>query len=309
MRFGWALALIWAGCTRGNPGLSIEGDDLAVPADLGGVDFGAQDLSTHDFKAPHDFSTPLDFGAPPGSDLATPLDFSLPLDFSTLADLASNPDLAGQSCVPASATATQFVDPLLGTDDNQHGGASGSCAYKTLTYALGQADGVISLAASAYQAPSETLPFTLNGAQSLKCNGATLRGAGGTNGVTVQLSGEHNALDSCIVDGSSAGTICIYVDSTPTTMHTITACTVTRCGGTGIYVAGGPTTIASSTVSNVALDGILWYAQAGTMTNNNFSLNTRDIDCPNSSSGGITGSGNKRAGGAPVCMGCSHCPF
>lgn len=73
-----------------------------------------------------------------------------------------------KNCRPASAAATQYVDHANGTDDSVHGGDVGSCAYKTLTYALAYATGSVQLVgADTFPGgvAGEALPYTLGSAQ------------------------------------------------------------------------------------------------------------------------------------------------
>jgi hypothetical protein len=214
-------------------------------------------------------------------------------------------------CAPSSAGDTQYVDPAKGTDDVQHGGGTGACAYKTITFALTHAGGDVVLFKADYQAPAETFPLVLNGSQKLLCNGAVLRGSGGTNKDTVEFQGTANGLDQCMIDGQQAGTMCVYVShpSASGSVHTISKCDVQKCGTTAVYVAAGDLAISASNIHEAPLDGILWYGTTGSMTGNQFSGNTRDISCGTATSGAITGSGNARGGGPTVCYMCANCPF
>jgi hypothetical protein len=214
-------------------------------------------------------------------------------------------------CTPLTSGGTRYVDPSSGTDDAQHGGGPGSCAYKTITYAAAHAGGDIVLAKATYQAPAETFPLVLDGTRKLLCNGATLRGSGGGNKDTVEFQGTANGLDQCVVDGQQAGSMCVYVShaSGAGAVHTISKCDIQKCGFTAVYVASGNLSVSGSVIHEAPLDGILWYGTTGSMTGNQFSGNTRDITCPATTSAGITGSGNTSAGGAPVCSMCANCPF
>jgi hypothetical protein len=214
-------------------------------------------------------------------------------------------------CAPLSSGGPRYVDPASGTDDAQHGGGSGSCAYKTITFATAHASGDIILAKATYQAPAENFPLVLEGTQKLLCNGATLRGSGGANKDTVEFQGTANGIDQCVIDGQQAGSMCVYVSHASATgsVHTISKCDIQKCGVTAVYVASGNLAVTGSSIHEAPLDGILWYGTSGSMTGNQFSGNTRDITCPTPPGAGITGSGNSNGGGPPVCSMCANCPF
>src|SRR5262249_54065177 len=124
--------------------------------------------------------------------------------------LPPGPDMT--TCVPSSPSVKQYVDPALGMDSIDHGAGPGPCAYKTITYALQHATGPIALAKATYSAASgETLPFILNGTQSLLCDGAgngdraTLSGEGVcaefTSDLCTVFFNGNNGLSDCIVIG------------------------------------------------------------------------------------------------------------
>ena len=125
-------------------------------------------------------------------------------------------EVAPASCVPA-ASGTRFVDHALGADDATHGGGTGRCAYKTLTYALAHAPDAVSLAQDTYKggAAGEELPFLLTAQQTLLCNGAQLENDAsmGTYDGIVQLAGTRNAVSDCHVDGGHQGGYCLVVNA------------------------------------------------------------------------------------------------
>src|SRR5262249_34695920 len=104
-------------------------------------------------------------------------------------------------CV-AAPSATHYVDHANGTNDTEHGGGTGTCAYKTLAYALSQATGTISLVAGdTFQnaVGGEATPFALTGSQKLVCNGATFTtpmNMSFTSGL-INLQGTNNSVSGC----------------------------------------------------------------------------------------------------------------
>ena len=229
-----------------------------------------------------------------------------------------------QNCMASSPSVLHFVDHALGTDDTMHGGASGACAYRTLTYALTQAQGQIALAFEEYSpATGETLPFVLTGTQSLACNyltagKATLKGKGNWaaigSSVTVGYSGTANQLYSCKIDGGGGTGYCAYVNSqssSPTSGHLFSQVDFTSCGGFAVQVGNnfGNVNFSSGTfnvTSGNTLGGIfLVGTNAGTRINNNvFTGTNAGVQCQNANSM-VTGSGNTMSS----CVTCGNCPF
>jgi len=109
-----------------------------------------------------------------------------------------------------------WVDPQLGADDLEHGGAPGASAYRTITYALEHASATIHLDDGTYAAASgERFPLVLTGGQALSGDpdlGAQLVGNGplsiGTPGdplyTTIALSGDDNRVERCDVTPNTA---------------------------------------------------------------------------------------------------------
>jgi hypothetical protein len=226
-------------------------------------------------------------------------------------------------CSPASPSDVQYVDPTLGVDDPLHGAQGGTCAYKTLTYALAHAQGQIVLAYANYQGDvaGEALPFLLSGAQQLKCDSgggkAILKAAasaGSYSGV-VNLAGTNNVVDGCSIDGNGHGGYCVVLSSSatsPATPHQVTNCEVKNCGNVAVHVDDLTDNVELSQ-NELTLNGlaILWDGThtGSTILNNTFTANTGfDVYCATSSPG-ITGSGNVAGGGSIQCQGCASCAF
>ena len=216
------------------------------------------------------------------------------------------------SCVPSNGSATHYVDPALGTDDNQHGGAPGRCAYKTLTFALGFARATISLAPATYSAPAETFPILLDNGLSIACNGATLSGVGGVNEnlLTVDSSTPMNTLDSCKLDCTASATAsCLILYGTGTLV-------LTNSELDGNAVAVGVVGQGSLNASGDLFDGFSEavylqnsMAAASSLVNNMFENNTVDVTC-SAALASDTGTGNtEKGGGALSCTQCANCPF
>jgi hypothetical protein len=221
---------------------------------------------------------------------------------------------AFKDCRPASLSATQYVDHASGTDDAAHGGATGTCAYKTLTYALAHSTGSVQLVGTDTfpgGVVGESAPYTLGTAQKLFCNNAkfTWPTASGSYSGLVGMAGTANTIDGCRLDGATNGGYCAVVSTTGT--HTFSNNTVTNCGNVAVDVAlnvSGITLIGNTFTANysaIHFEG----TNGGTLTNNSIvSTGTIDVYCA-SPSDGLTGSGNTRGAGTINCTGCTHCPF
>jgi hypothetical protein len=227
---------------------------------------------------------------------------------------------AGGGCpTPQAGSGTRFVDHALGTDDEMHGAGTGSCAYKTLTYALKKSPGEIALAAAdTYQGgvAGEKLPFLLLGQQTLSCNGASLLNDAdmGTYDGIVQFAGTRNAATGCNFDGGKWGGYCLVVNASGASSsapHVITKSSFTGCGNVTIVVPSGFDHVTISQ-NSFTLDFACIYLM-GThsdirITDNTFVGTNTDVMCDNAAPG-VTGSGNVRGGGGIACTMCGGCPF
>jgi hypothetical protein len=225
----------------------------------------------------------------------------------------------GGGCATPGATGTSYVDHAAGTDDGVHGGGPGTCAYKTLTYALKKAPGNISLSgADTYQGDvaGETLPFLLQGKQTLTCNGATLASSAamGTYDGIVQFAGTANGVNGCSFDGKKLGGYCLLVNTSAASSaapHTITQSSFTGCANVTVLVGSGFDHV-SITSNSFTLDydciDVMGSPSDVHISDNTFTGTTTDILCAGTAPG-VTGSGNLRGGGTIVCTTCGGCPF
>lgn len=292
---------------------SIDSDaraDKATPSDTSpvadaGSETSAADPGSHD--ASGERSTSVDVG-PDSSDIQLP---------DAASDTFSDSDASG-ACA-SDPNGTRFVDHALGTDDHAHGNGPGPCAFRTLTYAIGQASAQISLSAQdTYQGgvAGETLPFLLTGNQSLLCNGATLTydmGQSTYDGI-VDFAGTRNGMTGCLVDGQGLGGYCLVVNATAadvTHPHFITGSTVTGCGNIGIIVPNSfnGLIIANNTFTLNAVTVVLKGAHTNvSIVDNTFVANRDDIVCQDIAPG-VSGSGNVGDGVDITCFNCGGCPF
>jgi hypothetical protein len=187
-----------------------------------------------------------------------------------------------------------------------------------LTYALTKAPAEVSLSgADTYQGGTagETVPFLLQGKQTLTCNGATLANSAtmGTYNGIVQFAGSANGATGCSFNGEQLGGYCLLVNTSGTsaTPHTIAQNTFTGCGNVTLVVASGFDHV-SITGNSFTLDydciDIMGAPTDVKISGNTFTGTTTDIICAGAAPG-VTGSGNMRGGGSPVCNTCTNCPF
>ena len=212
----------------------------------------------------------------------------------------------------------RFVDHALGADDDAHGAGPGACAYKTLTYALKQAPGEVSLAATdTYQGGvAGEQPFLLVGQQTLACNGASVANEAnmGTYDGIVQFAGTRNAATSCNFDGGHWGGYCLVVNASAASgaaPHVITNNTFTGCDNVTIAVPGGFDHLHiaqnSFTLNFVAIYLMETHSDIQ-IVDNTFVGNDTDVICDDAAPG-VAGSGNVRGGGTISCSTCGGCPF
>ncbi len=228
----------------------------------------------------------------------------------------------------ASAAAIHYVDNTRGSDDTSHGGGPGPCALRTISYALTRATGQIRVAAGTYGAASaELFPLTLTNSQSLVCPTgsarAVIEGPSTNTPRTLELLGTGNTVRNCVVRPAAppaVGNTAVVVHVGTQGSHQITSCEIDgRGAAAGLTVLAGARVDVTSTAFIGSARNLFWNSGAmagspgatGTMTNNTFSgSSTRDIECSTSAATTqIIGSGNTRAGGPVLCLGCSNCPF
>jgi hypothetical protein len=219
------------------------------------------------------------------------------------------------SCAPLAGEA-QFVDPVLGTDSPNNGGARGGCAYKTLTYALSRATNDIRIKAGDYSAATgETLPFVLSGVQRLFCydqganESAKLIGSGTAQSVeaTVIVSGTQNRVEGCVIEAGGATNGIAVVSEAPNNSHQLRSNDISGAvTGIAVLAAADNVQVRDCNLHDNTGFGLDFQGpnQSGSLENNVFATNGVDIRCADASPD-IMGTGN----GNPSCQVCQNCPF
>ena len=183
---------------------------------------------------------------------------------------------AGPAPVASNGT-DAWVDPQLGTDDLEHGGAAGDSAYRTITYALRHASATIHLDDGEYSSASgEQFPLVLTGAQALSGDpdlGAHIAGNGplsiGTPAdplfTTIAISGDDDRIDHADVTTTDTNPdwspACVrFTTSGP---HAITASNLHGCpiaidlgGQAGISITDVTTGDVSAPTAGNCLDDV-----------------------------------------------------
>lgn len=244
-----------------------------------------------------------------GADSSTP---TLPADASAPKDGASPVDASPlPPCAPSSASATHFVDPMLGTDDASHGGGAGDCAVKTLAYALRVATANIVLAQATYQVDTAIL---LTGQQRLECDEkarATLRGQPdlSTTALIVRSSGSDNRIKNCILEGEDKNGYCIDHVGNSVSKLALEGVSLSKCGGAGVRLGLGNLTLTNSAISTGGVPVALQESGSATIVGNTFESGTgADVSCSRTG-WSISGRDNKgRGGAAATCDAECNCP-
>jgi len=235
--------------------------------------------------------------------------------------------IASTDCCAPAASALHFVDPVNGTDDAQHGGAYGSCAYKTITYALTRSTGQIALQTATYSpSATEAFPIILTGSQQLLCNmnnsgRATLAGVGMdfTAGfqTAVSIRGGQNVVKDCIINGLANSSVCVavFTSASAAAPHSLNHLDLGNCNSALVLVQDS---VGNVVVQNSVLHGsnlgMVWKPfSSGQISSNSFTTGivSADISCADGAPG-VTGSGNTDTagpGGKPTCLTCGACPF
>ncbi len=224
-------------------------------------------------------------------------------------------------CPAPTPDGTRFVDHALGTDDDAHGTAGGACAFRTVAYALGHARNVIVLAPGEYSAltPADPPPYVLQGTQSLQGDLSDPRLVvikpvpASSNAAAVQFAGTRNGVDHCLFEGPTGrGLMGIEVDMSPAdpALPHLVRQSEFRGMTWGVLSWKGGVSFDHNTFREAPNGAIEWAAgdAPGSITNNDFIANGRDIACSTTSSL-LVGSGNVRGGGSPICSNCAGCPF
>jgi len=215
-------------------------------------------------------------------------------------------------CPAGNPNNVQHVDHVHGTDDLAHGSAIGSCAFKTLAFALAHSKGSVELLGIDTfpgDVIGEETPYTLTGSQKLICNNAkfTVATGAGYAGL-ISIAGIANTVNGCRIDGADNGGYCAVGNTAGT--HTFSKNTLAGCANVAIFVAS--TVSGISFIDNTFTEnfvGIMFEGINGaTLTNNSMVSSGNDVVCQDASLA-VTGSGNVRGGGSVKCLGCANCPF
>jgi Protein of unknown function (DUF1565) len=218
------------------------------------------------------------------------------------------------SCPLATSATVSYVDGAHGIDDGAHGAGPGTCAYKTITYAVAQGLSTISVASGKYSAATgETLPLVLTDRQEIACHGATIAGQGNYNSstrATVVFEGTANGLTGCTIVGDDQPGVCVLVDSDGTKSgHDIESVDLGHCGDAAVRIQGTLVDIEDSDLHD-SDRGVSWSANSvGDMSNNTLSNNAFDDLACDDGDDGVGGSNNTDSVGDLTCSGCDNCPF
>ena len=220
------------------------------------------------------------------------------------------------SCSPPSPQATVFVAPVNGTDAARHGGAWGSCAYRTLDYALQHAEGTIVVPNMVFTSAEVTFPIVLNTRQRIRCsyddNEGTFTvfsgsGAYGGGSATIAFEGARNRLERCGVDaaGGTAAVVVTSVAESDNQPHEITDGDVTGATDQGIRVDGSRLYLGGNDIHGNAGSGLGFTGGdvSAYFDNNTFSDNGTDVSC-SAASPGVNGDNNNLSS-CTVCQGCN----
>jgi hypothetical protein len=243
-------------------------------------------------------------------------------DVCTVAATAPKEIVATFEKCSAGGSDRRFVDHARGRDTGANGLAPGACAYRTLSYALLNATGEIVLAPGTYPGgvPGEADPYYLTGNQTIRGDDTdvsrvvfTPRGSSGW-GIAIYLAGTRNGVSHCTFEGPGGqGLMGIRMASEPASVtdpHFVKS-NVFRGLSMHFWGAHGDVKIENNVFRETPNNVIQWDATSTTSTllNNTFIGNASDVYCTNSPTPGLTGSGNVRGGGKPICYGCANCPF
>jgi hypothetical protein len=169
-------------------------------------------------------------------------------------------------CTPTSGQPV-YVDPSLGVDDAEHGGASEECAVATIDYALTVADADIVLAPPGY---SVQTTIELTGAQRLVCDPlrpTTLSGQPslGTYYATIQLKGVGSGIQDCVIRGDNQNGYCIDVSLTAGD-NAIAGNTLSDCGGSAIRFLANGATITDNLINSGSFPNLFFQSAAARAT-------------------------------------------
>jgi hypothetical protein len=226
----------------------------------------------------------------------------------------TQPTLDMATCGAANASATHFVDPQLGSDDAAHGGAPSGCAYKTITFALTQASGVIALApGKVYDSTTETFPLVLSGRQSIdgdpQATGlkATISGLPAAAEVTIVkiVMGTNNVIRKTRIESGSSIADCVDTNSLGGVL--IDSSELFNClAGVKIKIGSEGVTVSNSAIHDVVVGIDVQSGSQNAVTRNTIAAGSNDIQCVNGAA--TNGCGNTFMGTGVTCSACGSCP-
>jgi Protein of unknown function (DUF1565) len=252
-----------------------------------------------------------------GSDGATEASSMNPTDGSASADGQVTEGGPGPSSCPAiTESGGVFVDPH-GADDAAHGGGTGTCAYKTITYALAHFDRTIAVSAGTFSAATgETFPLVMTGRQELSCASPSTTLIEGQSDyqntrATIVINGTANVITHCGIVGDDTTGACVLVKSAGTgDGHDIDLDDASQCGDAAYRIEQSGVVLEGSW-GHDSVHGAVWAGNndtTGQLTNNLFWNNSgTDITCT-AGDDGVTGNGNDDSYNDPVtCSVCNNC--
>lgn len=222
---------------------------------------------------------------------------------------------APSSCPAITESGGVFVD-AHGTDDASHGGGTGTCAYKTITYALAHFDRTIAVSAGTYSAATgEAFPLVMTGQQTISCASPStgiIQGQADYQGThaTIVITGTSNVVTHCGIVGDSTTGACVLVKSAGTgDGHDIDLDDASKCGDTAYRIEQSGVVLEGSW-GHESGHGVVWAAGGltGQLKNNLFWNNSStDITC-SAGDDGVTGNNNDDSYNDPVtCSVCDNC--
>jgi hypothetical protein len=227
------------------------------------------------------------------------------------------------TCPVPAPGGTRYVDHDNGADDTLHGGAAGTCAFKTVTYGLAHATERIVLAPGDYPGKTaDPTPYVLTGRQVLVGDvtdaGKVVMAPGGPPSnlrYGAIFAGTRNGVDHCTISGDSNGTMGLLVSalaSTSADPHFLTNSVVKGLSDImWVQRAAGNILIQGNTFMSTSSGGIQWdpVDATGSLIGNSFVATAADMNCTAGANPSLTGRGNARGGGPISCFGCQGCPF
>lgn len=180
--------------------------------------------------------------------------------------------------IPANAKVI-YVNPALG-NDTANAGTSEAAPYRSITYALSQAEPgtVIQLAPGTYSSDTESFPLQMK-------SGVILRGNESNKGQTIRIIGGGTYLSPTFASQNVA-----IVTARESQIAGVTV-TNPNTRGTGIWIESGTPTVRDSTLTNNLRDGIFVSGTAAATIEDNVFIenNGNGISIARSAGGEIRG--------------------